>query len=194
VPATDNDPLDLKQLEAVRAEYKKFVPFTERMAAYQERSTAADGVAVSAEEHYRALHNVAFRNKCSVLQQQWQARNPRRSVQKEWKAPIGTGITNPATGAPFFGHQFEVLDLHTLKAQQALDAAGVAAQKSRDAAIQTKAEFDAFVSESETEALGVVGEEVAAALAVIRENNRNKLPVLACYGTVYSRAVAAVLG
>jgi hypothetical protein len=115
VPATDNDPLDLEQLEAVRAEYKKFVPFTERVKMYKKRSTAADGVAVSAEEHYRGLHNVAFRNKCSVLQQQWQARNPRRSVQKEWKAPIGTGITNPATGAPFFGHQFEGLDLLTLQ-------------------------------------------------------------------------------
>ena len=196
LPATDNDPLDqqLERLEAAEAEYKKFVPFKERVAVYQARSTAADGVAVSAEERYRGLHNMAFHNKCRVLQQQWQERNPRRSVQKEGKAPIGTGISNPATGAPFFGHQFEVGVVHTKEAQQALDAAGAAARDSRTAAIRAKAEFDEFVAVSETEACGVVGEDVAAALCVIRENNRNGLPVLACYGAVYSRAIAAVLG
>ena len=114
--------------------------------------------------------------------------------QKEWKAPQGIGISNPATGAPFFGHQFEVAGNHTREAQQALDAAGAAARDSRTAAIRARAEFDEFVTVSETEALSVVGEEAAAALCVIRENSRNGLPVLACYGAVYSRAVAAVLG
>ena len=194
VPATDNDPLDqqLERLMAVQAEYKTFVPFTERFAVYQARSTAADGVAVRTEEFYRGLHNVAFNNKNMVLKSQWQRGNPRPAT--EWKAPQGIGISNPATGAPFFGHQFEIAGNHTREAQQALDAAGAAARDSRTAAIRARAEFDEFVTVSETEALSVIGEEAAAALSVIRENSRNGFPVLACYGAVYSRAVAAVLG
>ena len=196
VPATDNNNLldqQLEQMEAAQAMYKKFLPFNKRLAVYQARSTAADGAAVSAEDRYRRAFYHAFDNNCSVLKQRWYERARRQVVQKEWKAPIGTGITNPKTGAPFFGHQFEVAGSFTREAQQALDAAGAAATESRAAAIRARAEFDEFVVVSETEALSVLGEDVAAALCVTRENTRNGLPVLACYNTVYSRAIAAVL-